>query len=172
MDRVDLKHAAHPEHVAGCAIEGMKERSMKHWTLAALLTLLTAPVFAAGSVTLRSRTTDTEAGVKPYVYTWTSDASGAVSGDTTTMTSPGGRLVQIALTPSGSAQPSDLYDVTLLNERGVDVLGGLGANLSHSAATEATGLDIIVDKTATLQLAVAHAGNVKSGTIVLWFRTQ
>lgn len=143
-------------------------------TLATLVVLLIGSVdlIAVGTVALSGSPTYPGASMKKYVYTWTANSSGAVSGDTTTIVAPGAFLAQVALVPaSGGTQPSDLYDVTLLNTRGVDVLAGLGANVSNAATAELTGSDVFVDAGA-LQLVVANAGNAKGGTLILWYRIR
>jgi hypothetical protein len=110
---------------------------------------------------------------------WTSDASGNVSGTLTDRLN--GALVRAAFSHSGpGGAPTNLYDVTLLDGSGADVLGGQGANLaiaspSHVApgvplkdGTTTTTAPVQVDD--QLELQVANAGNAKSGVVTLYIR--
>ena len=126
----------------------------------------------AGTVTATS--TRLAGGVRRTTLAWTSDASGAVSGTSTSLAA--GTVVGVAFTPgSGGTQPTDLYDVTLLcADHSVDALGGEGANLSNAAATHKQPM---VSNAGTsgfarpwlhpgnYQLVVANAGNAKTGTV-------
>lgn len=135
--------------------------------VAFLFLLLAGQVEAAGTVT--GSCTNAGGGVQKCTYTWTSDGSGAVSGNAA-IVSPGSFIRQVALVPGTAAlQPDDNYDLTLLNSRSVDVLDGLGADLSNAAAAEVFDLGLFVETNATLQLVVANAGAANSGTIVIYW---
>lgn len=135
--------------------------------LVTLFVLLSASAQAAGTVTLTSATD--VGGVTRYTYAWLSTAGGAVSGDTTTIALRAGMILKVALVPgSGGTQPSDAYDVTLLDTRSVDVLSGIGANLSNAASTLISDTGFWADLGETLQLTVANAGSAKQGQIILW----
>jgi hypothetical protein len=85
----------------------------------------------AGSVT--TTTAQLAGGLTKYTLAWVSDASGDVSGNAVTLGE--GELQQVTFIPDGGAtQPENEYDVTLLDADSVDVLGGVGANLSNAAA--------------------------------------
>lgn len=105
-----------------------------------------------------------------YRIEWTSDASGNVSANTLDVVS--GHLRQVKFIPgSGATQPTDLYDVTLTDADGVDLLAGLGANLSNAAARflvpQASTFDRIFVEAGTITPGVANAGNAKTGSIIL-----
>jgi hypothetical protein len=75
---------------------------------------------------------------------------------------------------AGGVQPTNLYDVTLLDDDGTDLLAGLGANLSNVTASAvapmlgaSTNVPVVVVGSANL--VVANAGAAKQGTIVLYF---
>ncbi len=113
------------------------------------------------------------------VFAWTSSSGGAVSGTTTTVAN--GVVGRVSFVPgSGGSQPTDAYDVTLLDQDGLDVLAGRGANLSNAAAshvcpgvpiTDGTSTGVVpVMLEGTLELQVANAGNAKSGTVTLYLR--
>lgn len=117
--------------------------------------------------------------VRQYTTTWTSNASGVAS-DTINLVQ-GGELVGVQFAPGTSGnQPTDAYDVTVLDAYNFDVLMGQGANLSNSTVTKVCPTIAAKDGTTTstgpqpvsgtLTVAVSNAGNTKSGTIVFWVR--
>jgi hypothetical protein len=127
-----------------------------------------APLHAAGTVT-RTYAFSTSGNTTAYTFTWLSDASGAVSGDATTIALTGGEIVRIELVPNGAGtQPTDGYDVTLLDVYGVDILAGAGTNLSNAAAALIVHPDIRILTGEAFQLVIANAGNAKGGTLKMW----
>lgn len=127
----------------------------------------------AGSIVTtesRSRT------VQSLSLAWTSDAAGAVSGINSPQVS--GEIVRVVFTPgAGGVQPTNLYDIVLLDSDGFDVLATLGANLSNTVASQVTPLTgdgtttnqrIAVD--GVLELQVSNAGDSKQGTVTVYFR--
>lgn len=130
---------------------------------------------AAGTVTHTA--TKLHGGVVQHSLVWVSAASGIVSGAAVNV-SPG-TIVEVEFIPdSGGTQPSDLYDVSLLNEHGVNVFddgagASVGANLSN--ATASTKLPFIGGGAVTyvrrwlhggaLELVVTNAGSAKGGTV-------
>jgi hypothetical protein len=135
------------------------------------LALASVSLQAAGTVTKTAAVAAGSGSLTRYTFTWLSNGSGDVSGDTTTIILSDGDVVRLELVPnSAGTQPSDQYDVTLLDARGVDVLGGLGANLSNASAVMVTDTGLVVDRGEALQLVVANAGSAKGGTLILWVR--
>lgn len=122
----------------------------------------------AGTATVT--TLDVGRGVTRYSIAWTSDAAGNVSGNSFAVKA--GALLQIKFVPAGGGtQPTDLYDVTLVDTSSIDVLGGAGANLSNASGTIKAALlgdTYYHDGQANLDLVVANAGNAKGGTVILW----
>lgn len=124
----------------------------------------------AGSITV---TSSKVGNLTKYAIDWTSDAAGAVSGNTFDVED--GELVQVRYTPdSGGTQPTDLYDVTLTDPSGLDILAGGGANLSNAAASVAVPV-VSTYFRRTLEAGsytpvVAAAGNAKGGLIELLVR--
>jgi hypothetical protein len=118
--------------------------------------------------------------VRRIPLVWTSDAAtGAVSGTYTGIIS--GVVLRVVIIPnSGGTQPDNLYDVTLLDEGGVDILSGLGANLTNTTTYDKIPGVVHTDGTTTstapraisdkLELRVANAGNSKGGQVVLYVR--
>lgn len=121
----------------------------------------------AGTV---SKTEITHASVRKITFDWTTTSDGAASATTDHYYT--GEILGVAQIPdSGGTQPTNLYDVTVSDGDGVDVLFGLGANLSNAATTyksHADGLCAVVES--KLSLAVANAGNAKGGQTVLFIR--
>jgi hypothetical protein len=116
---------------------------------------------------------------REYVSAWTSNSSGVAS-DTVNLVQCG-ELVGVQFVPGTSgSQPTDAYDVTVLDAYSFDVLMGQGANLSNSTVTKVCPTIPAKDGTTTstgpqpvsgtLTVSVTNAGNTKSGTIVLWVR--
>lgn len=124
-----------------------------------------------------------------YAFAWTSDASGNVNGNTTNGAgvitgSPGritGLLLRVVFIPgTGGVQPSDAYDMVMLDSNGFDILAGLGANLSQTNTTSKVPGNAMTDGTTVstapialndiLELQVSNAGNAKQGTVVLYVR--
>jgi len=115
-----------------------------------------------------------------YTFTWLSDADGDVNEPSTVKTDPmRGHIVRVDFMPNtGTTQPTSLYDVTLLDENGLDLLQGQGADLSNSANSSVvpgisitdgttTGVrEVIVD--GTMELRVANAGAAKTGTVIVY----
>lgn len=124
----------------------------------------------AGSITV---TTSQAGSLVKYSIAWLCTAGGAVSANTFSVTA--GELVQVGFVPdSGGTQPTDLYDVTLTDPNGIDILGGTGANLSNATASVAVPA-VSTYFRRTLEAGaytpvVANAGNAKGGTIVLLLR--
>lgn len=128
---------------------------------------LIGPVHAAGTLTVTT-TYSASSGMTLYTLAWTSTAGGAVSGNAFAVKR--GRIIQVKFVPAAAGdQPTDLYDVTLIDEHSIDLLNGQGANLSN-----ATGLylqfnpSLWHDETQDLDLVVANAGATKKGTVYLW----
>lgn len=112
-----------------------------------------------------------DAGMVKYRLLWVSDASGNCSGNDTSMIHLG-EIEQVKFIPdSGGTAPTALYDVTLVDSNGVDFLGGAGANLSATVATQTpVTVPLFYDGLITLDLVVANAGVSKGGTVVLWLQ--
>jgi hypothetical protein len=125
----------------------------------------------AGSITVTA--SDVGAGITQYSVAWLSDASGNVSG--TSFAVGTGELLQAEFVPDGGGtQPTDAYDLTLLNENSTDVLGGAGANLSNTTRTQSACLTSTYVRrwlvAGDLTPTVANAGNAKGGTVILLVR--
>ena len=108
----------------------------------------------------------TNGGVK-HSITWTSDASGNAD----VALPMNGWLVKFVTDPSATA-PTDDYDITLVDENGIDALTGLGAN-RDTANTEqvyplVSGAATPIFLSGSHTFTVANAGNAKSGVAVFY----
>ena len=131
-----------------------------------LLLASSALLRAVGTVAVAE---ETFGPIKKITWTWTSDASGDVDG-TLTVSAYNGVLERLVTVPDGDAAPTDNYDVTILDEDGVDVLMGGGAD-RDTANTEQVGASSLgVVANDRLELVVANAGNATSGTVYLYLR--
>lgn len=126
----------------------------------------------AGSIVVTS--SDLGGGVWSYAIAWTCDASGNVSANTFDLAR--GTLLQARFVPgSAGAQPTDLYDVTMQDADGADILLGFGANQSNASAKAFPGQSgdgagagaVGFVQGGTVTPIVANAGNAKGGTITL-----
>lgn len=97
---------------------------------------------------------------------WTSDASG----DYTETVNLYGFIVKVNFNPSDG--PTDNYDVTLIDEDGIDVLGGAGADRDTSTSecipTPNTGVAVVGFAYGEVTFTIANAGNAKSGTTTIY----
>ena len=122
----------------------------------------------AGTVTTIEQTT--VGTIKRLKFTWVSSAGGAA--DATTAVPFDGDIICATFVPDGGGtQPTNLYDVTLLDADSVDVLNGLGANLSNAATVNKLKSDgLLAVAGQTLTLSVTNAGNAKGGVVRLLLR--
>ena len=125
----------------------------------------------AGSITTTA--TDVGDGITQYTIAWASDASGVVSGASFAVET--GELLQAEFVPDGGGtQPTDAYDLTILNANSTDILGGAGANLSNANRTQSACLMSTYVRrwlvAGDLTPTVANAGNAKGGTVILLVR--
>ncbi|MEO8483332.1 MAG: hypothetical protein ABI634_14055 [Acidobacteriota bacterium] len=147
----------------------MRSRSLIIAVLLAIATALVAlPVrlLAVGTVTTTS--TAMTSTLTRISIAWTSTAGGAVSGNA--FATKRARIRQVKFVPgAGGTQPTDLYDVTLVDANGVDLLFGAGADLSN-ATSKIARLDpmVLIEPSGTVDLVVANAGSAKTGTVLLW----
>lgn len=134
----------------------------------------------AGSVTATTTEVEGSGGVRKTAIAWTSDASGAVSGNTVTM-GPG-TIIAVEFVPgAGGVQPTDLYDVTFTDAEGVNMFDAgdgtsIGANLSNANASHKVPFVGGGSVTYVRQWlhggaytpVVAAAGNAKQGSINIY----
>ena len=117
----------------------------------------------AGSVTIEYENQLTASVV---TWTWTSDSSGDVSGTDTLKLS--GQALRFVTDPSATAPTAD-YDITILDENGVDIAAAALAD-RHTSTSEQVIPDPGPAFSSKLSLVVANAGNAKIGTLKMYYR--
>ena len=108
--------------------------------------------------------------IDKVLFSWTSDSSGNAT--KTTIYDYTGEIISVVQVPSaGGTTPTTLYDVVATDNDAVDVLAGLGANLSIAANTLKAVKDGLgaVYKT-QIALSVSNAGAAKLGKTIIYIR--
>ena len=127
---------------------------------------------AAGTATKTE--TVTAASVRQIKWEWTAGTAAApaqLGGVTSATTAVLNGVIESVTQIPGGTTPDNLYDVTITDANSVDVIAGLGANLSSSATTyktKADGLGVVVNSVLTLN--VSNAGSAKTGTTIITLR--
>jgi hypothetical protein len=149
---------------------------MKRLRLAVFVGTVLALLFqaspqAVGTATVTT-TTLSDIKVTKYSIAWLSDGAGAVSANP--FTPRAGTLIQFRFVPDGGGTaPTALYDVTLVDAGGFDLMVAAGADRSATLTQVVRpAAPIIFDGTSTLDLVVANAGAAKGGTVILLFQVQ
>jgi hypothetical protein len=98
-------------------------------------------------------------------FDWTSDSGGDVEYFVSSKLN--GLILALITDPDGTDVPTTLYDITIEDDKAVDVLVGVGADRSFSAVESvAVPLDSGLPRpvaTDTFTFKVANAGNAKKG---------
>lgn len=113
-------------------------------------------------------TETTHGSVKKIVWAWTSDASGDASEATSAAFD--GKLIGLTTIPDAVAAPTTLYDVTVTDAGGHDVLLGAGADRSATVTEHVAEASLGAAAASKLTLVVANAGNAKEGTVIVYVR--
>ena len=107
-------------------------------------------------------------GVVRIKWNWLCDELGAVISQTVRDYS--GMIVRLVTVPNGGGTaPTTLYDVTITDSDGIDVINALGANLSATVTAQqisSAGLQWIANSRLTLN--VTNAGIEKGGAVYLY----
>lgn len=113
-------------------------------------------------------TEDTTGGLEKIKWTWTCTSAGDYVGTSTNRFN--GVAIEFQTSPaSGGDAPTTLYDITITDDDGFDLLHGIGADRSATVKEykkNADGLGCC--KSSKLTLTVANAGDIKQGTVVLY----
>lgn len=111
-------------------------------------------------------------------FDWVSDGSGNATVVASQIAS--GEIQRVVFVPSTTAAPTANYDITLTDDKSVDVLAGQGANLGASGnthvcpglplkdGTTTSVVPIVVDSILTLN--VSNAGASKAGSVIVYLR--
>lgn len=124
---------------------------------------------AVGSVV--HTVTNLGGGVAKHSVAWTSSAGGVVSGSPFAVGR--GWVLGIKFVPNtGGTQPTDQYDMTIVDTNSVDIVRGNGANLSNATATITAAPSICFFEGGTLDVVIANAGAAKTGTVIFYVGGQ
>jgi hypothetical protein len=147
----------------------MRRRSCRLALSLVLLVAVVAPLTAA-AVGTNVITEETFGSIRKIKCAWVSDAAGNVSG-TLTLGAYNGAIERLVTVPSGGGTaPTTLYDITILDEDGTDVLMGAGADRSATVTEQVQRTSLGVVANDRLELRIANAGNAKQGTVYLYLR--
>lgn len=106
--------------------------------------------------------------IREIKWDWLSTDGGAVS-SASGYQYTGVIVKAIFKSDAASTDPTDLYDVTILDDNGFDVLIGHGANITKAATVQKTSTDAsMFVKDTFLTLTIANAGNAKGGEVYLY----
>ena len=111
-------------------------------------------------------------GYKPcatLAWSFITDASGDVTEQTSIIIN--GRINRVVTNPDNTDTPTTLWDLTLADEDGVDVLAGNGADRdsADSGASEQIALGATNPTVASkLTFTVANGGNAKKGVVIVY----
>jgi hypothetical protein len=133
----------------------------------------------AGTVEVSTRRvgqSDKSSGGRCLIVAWTSDAAGAV---TATINIAG--LIHKVVTNPGATAPSANYDITLVDEDGIDIAQGLLANrhttnseevylYKEATLTGSVPAAIPIFHAGALTLTIAAAGDSKQGVVRIYYR--
>ena len=123
---------------------------------------------AAQVVTLTENSIDHQINV--IKWDWLCTDAGAVTSATTRGYT--GEIIRVVLQPDGGGtQPTDQYDVTIVDAYG-DVLNGGGANCSNATTVQKTKEDKLAPVCESiLTLSITNAGNAKGGIVTLFIKS-
>lgn len=129
-------------------------------------------LFAYGEGTVSESNSNTRA-MQRVKLSWITSTNGWASLSTSGY---GGELLRIRYTSGSGVStnlPTNLYDVTLTDGEGFDILQKTGANIGSNATVNSYGytnnFPIAIDS-ASYSLVVTNAGSVRNGTIELFIR--
>ena len=110
--------------------------------------------------------------LKKIVWDWACTDGGIVTGSVTTGRYTG-KLVRLITNPDASTDnPTDDYDVQVLDTDGADALMGAGADRDTTNTEQVleSSLGYVYDSTLTLE--IANAGNAKKGLVILYILNE
>lgn len=110
--------------------------------------------------------------IKRFDFDWISDGSGDV--ELAINSKMNGFILALITDPSGSAVPTALYDITIEDDKAVDILGGVGADRSATAVESvAVPLDSGLPRpisTDSFTFKIANAGVSKAGLAQIFMK--
>lgn len=109
--------------------------------------------------------------IKRFDFDWISDGSGDVE---LAINSKMNGFILALVTDPGAAAPTTLYDITIEDDKGVDILGGVGADRSATAVEAvAVPLDSGLPRpisTDSFTFKVTNAGDTKAGLVQIFMK--
>ena len=107
--------------------------------------------------------------VKSLVFQWTANSTGTVTSESTAAHLSGECLMLATVPGTATLQPSDQYDVAVLDSNSLDILTGSGANRSNvnTEYVRKANLGAVND---SLTLSITNAGDSKTGAVYLFIR--
>lgn len=101
-------------------------------------------------------------------FACTTDADGDATGSTTARFT--GEVIRAVFVPAaGGTQPTNLFDVTVTDDDGYDILAGQGADLSNAAVTtKVASMGAVVNDVLTVVLE--NGGNAKQATVHVYLK--
>lgn len=104
--------------------------------------------------------------LKRVKFAWTSSSGGAADGGTSGAYN--GKCILLTTIPAAAGDaPSANYDITVLDEDGVDVLAGAGINRHTSNTEQVVSASLGGAVSQKLTLHVTAAGDTKQGVVYL-----
>ncbi len=106
--------------------------------------------------------------IQKVSWDWLSATGGAVTSAASGFFM--GKIVRAILaSDSGGTAPTNLYDVVIEDDDGLDVLAGAGANVTAAATVHVTDpTKVLYLRSGTLTLKVTNAGDAKGGVVTLY----
>lgn len=107
--------------------------------------------------------------IKKITFAWVASGAGVASGATSEIYD--GEIIRLVTVPGlALAQPDDNYKVEVLDDDGVDVLMGAGANRDETDTEQVLGTSLGCVGYSKLTLSVSVAGATTAGTVFLYVR--
>lgn len=110
---------------------------------------------------------NTQHSLKLIKWAWTSATDGTVSSQTNGDFTG---FIKGCFTDPGATAPTAAYDVTILDEDGIDVILGNGADRSATATEFIKAASASMVFESKLTLTIANAGAEKTGTVYLYIQ--
>lgn len=109
--------------------------------------------------------------IKKIKFEWTSGTDAEINlADGQTLEAYSGKILGLCTVPDAVAAPTNLYDIALEDEDGVDVLMGGGADRSNVNTEYVLSASLGAVANDKLYLHVTNAGDTKKGTVYVFIR--
>jgi hypothetical protein len=122
----------------------------------------------ASSVTV-TETNSKDLSVKRVKFAWTAHTDGVVTGVATTGYYTG-KIERLVTDPDGVTAPTALYDITIVDDDGYDVLAGAGADRSATVTEQVLASSLGVVVASKLTFAASAAGSGGKGVAWVYLR--